>query len=152
VSQVHGLLSQVGDELNSTPRLHHVVFCTQRANQDRAADFWRDLGFDLAEIELADVGLRVLLDWRGGIEIVAPTNTRPENADVRAFLDAQGDGVYSVVVRTDELEGPLEVATRYGADLELRQHRSGDGYELDEARLAPLLGMPVTFLATDLPD
>jgi methylmalonyl-CoA/ethylmalonyl-CoA epimerase len=132
--------------------LHHVVFCIRLENQDRAAAFWRDVGFDFAEIDLTDVGLRVLLDWRGGIEIVAPTNAGPENADVRAFLDSHGEGVYSVVVRTDNLEGPLEVARRYGANVEFRQHRSGDGYELDETRLAPLLGMPVTFLATDLPD
>jgi methylmalonyl-CoA/ethylmalonyl-CoA epimerase len=138
--------------LNANPRLHHVVFCMRRANQDRAADFWRDLGFDFAEVDLPDVGLRVLLDWRGGIEIVAPTDAGPENADVRVFLDSHGEGVYSVVVRTDELEGPLEVAKRYGASVELRQHRTGDGYELDEAMLAPLLGMPVTFLVTDLPD
>lgn len=136
----------------TSPRLHHVVFCVQRTNQDRAADFWRDLGFDFAEIELADVGLRVLLDWSGGIEIIAPTAPAPENANVRAFLDARGEGVYSVVVRTEELEGPLEVARRYGADVELRQDRGGDGYELDEAMLTPLHGMPVTILATDLPD
>jgi hypothetical protein len=32
----------------------------QRANQDRAADFWRDLGFDFAEID----------SWRGTLKKV----------------------------------------------------------------------------------
>jgi len=31
------------------PRVHHVVFCVHRANQDDAASFCRDLGFEFAE-------------------------------------------------------------------------------------------------------
>ncbi|MCU0270091.1 MAG: hypothetical protein MUF83_15790, partial [Acidimicrobiales bacterium] len=56
----------------STPSLHHVVFCVHAENQDRAADFWRDLGFEFADIDVPDVGLRVLLDWTRGIEIISP--------------------------------------------------------------------------------
>jgi hypothetical protein len=43
------------------------------------------------------------------------------------------------------------VAGRYGATLQLRQDRSGDGFALEEAMLNPVYGMPITFIATDLP-
>ena len=135
------------------PALHHVVFCVERANQDVAAAFWIDLGFEFAEIDLPDVGLRVLLDWNRGIEIISPTSTElPEAADVVDFLRERGEGVYSVVVRTSEVEGPIAVALRHGARVDFQQHRGGEseGFQLDEARLSAVHGMPVTLLATDL--
>ena len=33
-------------------RLHDVVFCVRAENQERAADFWRDLGLTFVEIPL----------------------------------------------------------------------------------------------------
>lgn len=137
---------------DAVPALHHVVFCVHRDNQDRAASFWKDLGFTFVDIDLADVGLRVLLDWDRGIELISPTAAAgPEAEDVQQFLAQHGEGVYSVVVRTAEIAGPISVAERYGARVDYQQHRGGEseGYQLDEARLNPLYGMPVTFLATD---
>lgn len=134
------------------PCLHHVVFCVERAHQDDAANFWKDLGVDLAEIDLPDVGLRVLLDWSRGIEIISPSDVdAAEGARVQQFLDERGEGVYSVVVLTNDIDGPLSVAARYGATPQLRQDRSGDGFALEEAMLSPVYGMPITFIATDLP-
>ena len=133
------------------PSLHHVVFCVERAHQDDAANFWKDLGFELVEIDLPDVGLRVLLDWTRGIEIIAPSDVNAaEGARVQQFLDERGEGVYSVVVLTNDIDGPLSVAARYGAMAELRQDRGGDGFALEEAMLSPVHGMAVTFIATDL--
>jgi len=43
-----------------------------------------------------------------------------------------------------------QVANRYCADTRYRQHREGDGFELDESEMS-VLGLPLTFLATDLP-
>ncbi len=135
------------------PSLHHVVFCVQRENQDEAAAFWRALGFEFVDIDLPDVGLRVLLDWGRGIEIIAPTEAvGPEAADVEEFLEQHGEGVYSVVVRTADIAGPISIAATYGAEVEFQQHREGTGFALDEARLQPLHGMAVTILATDRPD
>ena len=134
------------------PCLHHVVFCVEHAHQDHAADLWKDLGFELAEIDLPDVGLRVLLDWSRGVEIISPSDVNAaEGARVQEFLDAHGEGVYSVVVLTNDIDGPVSVAARYGATLVLRQDRGGDGFALEEAMLSPVHGMPVTFIATDLP-
>jgi len=55
--------------------LHHVVFCVEPDDHDAAADIWRALGFEFAEILLEDISLRVLLDWTRGIEIVSPTTS-----------------------------------------------------------------------------
>lgn len=137
---------------DARPCLHHVVFCVERAHQDEAANFWTDLGFELVEIDLADVGLRVLLDWSRGIEIISPSDvTAAEGARVQRFLDERGEGVYSVVVLTNDIDGPLSVANRYGASPQLRQDRSGEGFALEEAMLGAVHGMPITFIATDLP-
>ncbi len=134
------------------PSLHHVVFCVERAHQDDAANFWKDLGFEFAEIDLADVGLRVLLDWTRGIEIISPSDINAaEGARVQQFLAERGEGVYSVVVLANDIDDPLSVAARYGATPQMRQDRSGDGFALEEATLSPVYGMPITFIATDLP-
>ena len=57
-----------------------------------------------------------------------------------------------MVIRTADVAGPISVAERHGARVDFQQHRGGEGegYELDEARLSPIYGMPVTFLAIDL--
>jgi len=137
---------------DARPCLHHVVFCVERAHQDDATTLWKDLGFEFIEIDLPDVGLRVLLDWTRGIEIISPSDVdAAEGARVQQFLDERGEGVYSVVVLTSDIDGPLSVAARYGATLRLRQDRSGDGFALEEAMLGPVYGMPITFIATDLP-
>ncbi|HXY93120.1 MAG TPA: glyoxalase [Acidimicrobiia bacterium] len=137
----------------TSPKLHHVVYCHRPENQERAADLWRDLGLTFQEIQLAEEGLRVLLDWSAGIELVAPSEPEgTESARFRAFLDEHGEGVVSVVVRTDDVEGPLAVATRHGATVRYRQHRETGDVVVDEVDLHPVHGMAVTLLATNLPD
>ena len=132
-------------------RVHHVVLCVHRANQDAAAAYCRDLGFEFAEFELDDVGLRVLLDWDGGMEIISPTaDAGPEAEHTRRFLEERGEGVYSVVVRTPDVDGPRSMAVRAGAVVEFEQHRQGTGFWLDEVQLSPVHGVAVTLLATDL--
>jgi len=137
----------------AAPKLHHVVFVVEPENQERAADLWRDLGLTFQEIPLAEEGLRVLLDWSAGIEIVSPTEPAgTESARFRQLLDDKGEGVCSVVVRTEEVEAPLSVALRHGAEVRYRQHREDGEMVLDEIDLTPVFGMPVTLLATTLPD
>ena len=138
---------------DATPSLHHIVFCVRAANQEHAAAFWRDLGFEFVDIDLPEIGLRVMLDWDRGIEVIAPTEGAGEMAaPFLQFLDEHGDGVYSVVVRTSDVDAPISIAARYGATVEYQQHREDAGYWLDEASLTPLHGMRVTFIATDRPD
>jgi 4-hydroxyphenylpyruvate dioxygenase-like putative hemolysin len=69
---------------------------------------------------------------------------------VAQFLQHNGPGVYSVVIRVGDAQAAEQVAHRYGAQTQFQQHRGGDGYELDEIELS-VLGLPLTFLSTDLP-
>jgi hypothetical protein len=134
-------------------KLHHVVFVVEPENQERAAQLWRDLGLTFQEIPLVEEGLRVLLDWSAGIELVSPTEPAgTETARFRELLDEKGEGVCSVVIRTEEVEGPLSVALRHGAEVRYRQHREDGETVLDEVDLTPVFGMPLTLLATTLPD
>lgn len=130
-------------------RLHHVVFCVRPEHQEQAAGLWRELGLTFAEVELDDLSLRVLIDWNAGIEIVSPVGTGEASAPFTTFLDEHGEGLYSVVMGVDEVEGPTALAARYGATVDYRQHRQHGGLTIDEVSLAPYCGMPVTFLATD---
>ena len=107
--------------MTSLPSLHHVVFCVEPDHQDAAADVWRTLGFEFAEFLLDDVSLRVLLDWTRGIEIIAPTTDDARVCAARSFLDEYGEGVYSVVVRTDGIRSAIEGAQRHGAELSYQQ-------------------------------
>jgi methylmalonyl-CoA/ethylmalonyl-CoA epimerase len=138
-------------------KLHHVVFCVRPENQEQAADYWRALGMTFVEMPLVEEGIRVLLDWSGGIEIIAPTEPRgTETARFERFLAERGEGLYSVVVRTTEYEAGIAAAARHGATVQYQQHREhgeGDGaVVVDEADLSTVLGMGVTLLSTNLPD
>ncbi len=132
-------------------RLHHVVFCVRPENQDRAAGLWEALGLTFAEVDLDDLGLRVLIDWNAGIEVVSPVGDGEQSASFTTFLAERGEGLYSVVMGVDEVAGPTAVAARYGAAIEYEQHRSHGTLTIDEVSLAPFCGMAVTFLATDPP-
>ena len=136
--------------MTTRPNLHHVVFCVEPDHQDAAADVWRTLGFEFVEILLEDVSLRVLLDWTRGIEIVSPTTSDATVCRARSFLNEQGEGVYAVVVRTDAISAATESVRSYGVELTYRQSRSADSYTLEEAQFAPVFGMPITLLQTDL--
>jgi 4-hydroxyphenylpyruvate dioxygenase-like putative hemolysin len=131
--------------------VHHVVFAVRHEQLPETAQFFSELGFRFQTMELEDVGLRVLLDWDGGLELVTPLPSGAGGAgEVAQFLQRNGPGVYSVVIRVGDASAAEEVAQRYGARTQFRQHRGGDGFELDEIEIS-VLGLPLTFLSTDLP-
>ncbi|KAA0108160.1 hypothetical protein CIW47_15940 [Mycolicibacterium sp. P1-5] len=115
----------------------------------RAAQLFTDLGFRFEEFDLDDVGLRVLLDWAGGLELVTPTTSDVDNP-VCQFLDNRGDGVFTLALRVDDAPAAEQIAGRYRAVTHYRQHRDGAGWRLDEIEMS-VLGLPLTMLATDLP-
>jgi methylmalonyl-CoA/ethylmalonyl-CoA epimerase len=128
-------------------KVHHAVFCVHGDNQERAADLWRELGLTFAEIVLADLEIRVLIDWDAGIELVSPLHDAGEPAlAFTTFLETQGEGLYSLAMSVDEVDGPEAIALRYGAQVEYRQHRDLGSLVIDEVMLAPVHGMPITFL------
>jgi len=134
-------------------KLHHVVFCVRPENHDAAAALWRDLGVDLQDFPLEEEGLRVLLDWSAGIEVISPSEQEgTETARFREWLDEHGEGVYSIVVRTIGVEGAISAVAAHGMDVRYRQHREHGERILDEVDLSPAFGMPLTLLSTNTPD
>ncbi len=139
------------NESSRANSVHHVVFAVPQEQLSDTAQFFSELGFRFQTIELEDVGLRVLLDWDGGLELVTPLSSAADGDNVVAnFLQQNGAGVYSVVIRVGDAPAAEQVAQRYGAQTRFHQHRGGDGYELDEIEIS-ILGLPLTFLSTDLP-
>ena len=133
-------------------KVHHAVFCVHGHNQERAADLWRELGLTFAEVVLDDLEIRVLIDWDAGIELVSPLPDASGAAQAfTTFLETRGEGLYSLVMDVDEVDGPEAIARRYGAEVEYRQHRELGTFVIDEVMLAPVHGMPITFLSTAEP-
>jgi hypothetical protein len=68
---------------DSSPLLHHVVFAVAPQRQTDAAKLFTDLGFGFGfgfgfeDLELAEHGLHVHLDWNRGIELIARHRDRP---------------------------------------------------------------------------
>ena len=132
--------------------LHHVVFAVAADRHDDTANMFSELGFELNGGELGDLGLRVSLDWAGGIEVISPLPgaTADVAGTVADFLAAHGDGVYTVVVRVPEADAAETVARRYGSTTRFRQHIAGEGTYLDEIDLS-VRDLPLTLLATNIP-
>jgi 4-hydroxyphenylpyruvate dioxygenase-like putative hemolysin len=139
------------NESSRVTSVHHVVFAVPPDQLPETVQLFSELGFQFQTIELEDVGLQVLLDWDGGLELVTPLPSQPDGAGaVARFLERNGPGVYSVVIRVGDAPAAEQVALRYGAQTRFHQHRGGDGFELEEIELA-VLGFPLTLLSADLP-
>lgn len=135
------------------PLLHHVVFAIGLERLDSATDYLTALGFQFQAFELEQLGLQVRLDWDRGFELIAPTATAPAKPGTAAdFLARNGDGLFSVVVRVADCDAAEHIAARHGTMTDFRQHHEGDGFELTEVKLESLFGIPLTLMATDMPD
>jgi methylmalonyl-CoA/ethylmalonyl-CoA epimerase len=133
------------------PRLHHVVFAVRRESFERASEYLGGLGFLLAEFVLDDVGLRVAIDWAGGVELLTPTDDHlAEPGSVGDFLARQGEGVFSVVVRVPDADQLSQIARAAGAAERYRQERRVGDFTVNEVEVTALFGIPLTFLETDL--
>lgn len=132
-------------------KLHHVVFAVAPERHDEVARLFTELGFSLNSVDLAELGLRISLDWDRGIELMSPLpeSTATVAGFVKDFLDQNGDGVYTVVIRVPGARAAEAVAERYGAITRFQQSFEGDGSYLHEVDLS-VLGLPLTFLTTNL--
>jgi methylmalonyl-CoA/ethylmalonyl-CoA epimerase len=142
--------------MNDSPsRLHHVVFAVTRERHDVVGQLFAELGFSFEDINLDELGLRVLLDWNRGIELISPNpgSTGAVAASVSEFLASHGDGVFTVVVQVPGASQAEDIAKRYGSTTRFRQgfdDRTASGNYLEEIDLS-VLGLPLTFLSTNLP-
>jgi methylmalonyl-CoA/ethylmalonyl-CoA epimerase len=137
---------------DSSSRLHHVVFAVTRERHDAVGQLFTELGFSFEDLNLDELGLRVLLDWGRGIELISPQpgSTAVVAASVTEFLTTRGEGVYTVVVKVPDAPAAQDIAARYGSATRFRQSFEGDGNYLDEIDLS-VFGLPLTFLSTNLP-
>jgi methylmalonyl-CoA/ethylmalonyl-CoA epimerase len=136
----------------SPSRLHHVVFAVARERHDQVGQLFTELGFSFEDMNLDELGIRVLLDWNRGIELISPTagSTASVAVSVTEFLESHGDGVFTVVVQVPGASQAEGIAKRYGSTTRFRQGFQGDGNYLEEIDLS-VLGLPLTFLSTNLP-
>lgn len=137
---------------NERSQLHHVVFAVAAPRHDETAKLFNELGFHLDGGELTDLGVRVSLDWSGGIELISPVPgaTADVTASVEQFLAAHGDGVYTVVIQVPGVTVAESVTQRYGSTTRFSQHIDGDGTYLDEIDLT-VRDLPLTLLGTNIP-
>ena len=138
--------------MTETSRLHHVVFAVPAPHHDEMAKMFTELGFQLNGGELDELGIRVSLDWPGGIELISPLSgaTTDVAASVERFLAAHGSGVYTVVVQVPEAAAAESVTQRYGSVTRFRQQIGGEGTHLEEIDLS-VLDLPLTLLETNVP-
>lgn len=114
-----------GDE---TKGVHHVVWCVRPESFPEIRAFWeRSIGLSLEELDLPELGLKILISWKGGVEIMAPFYETGTLADVaREFLASRGEGVYTVVVNVQEIDGLVASLVDQGASLRFRETISSD--------------------------
>ncbi len=134
-------------------RVHHVCWCFEPENVDAVKAFWKERFetklFDFVQPEL---GLRVLINWEAGVEIIAPLGQGgTAGPQVRAHLDARGEGVYTVAVEVDDLPAATAQAEAAGASVTLRDEfvvgKGDDALEVLQMVLSDVLGMRLTLQA-----
>jgi methylmalonyl-CoA/ethylmalonyl-CoA epimerase len=139
--------------VNDSPsRLHHVVFAVARERHDTVGKLFTELGFSFDDINLDELGLRVLLDWNRGIELISPNpgSDAEVAASVTEFLAKHGNGIFTVVLQVPGASEAEDIAQRYASTTRFRQGFEGEGNYLEEIDLS-VLGLPLTFLSTNLP-
>jgi 4-hydroxyphenylpyruvate dioxygenase-like putative hemolysin len=138
-------------EQPETSRLHHVVFAVAPERIATVAQVFTDVGFSFDSAEITELGVHVHLDWNRGLELITavPGSTSSVAASVNEFLDRNGDGVYTVVLRVPDASAAETVTERYGSTTRFRQGFSGEGSYFDEIDLS-VFGLPLTFLSTNV--
>lgn len=133
-------------------RVSHVVYCLRPENLDRAAAFCTEvLGARFEDSSRPELGLRILISLRSGLELIAPDpalGVAP--ARFTDFLAERGEGVYDVVYGVRDLDETAARAAEHGVGV---THRGSFAHVppwqgrmdvLDEAHLEPVFGMHLT--------
>ena len=89
----------------------------------------------LDELDLPDLGLKVLVAWHGGVEIMTPAyETGMMAAAARQFLVEHGEGVYAVVYDVPNIDCVVSSFTSHGGRLLFRKPITAD--EVEERKLS----------------
>lgn len=116
--------------------VHHVVWCVKPESWSRVRAFWeKTIGVTLEELDLPDLGLKVLVSWHGGVEVMTPAyETGTMAAAARQFLAERGEGVYAVVYDVPDIEGAVASFSARGGRLLFRKPITAD--EVEERKLS----------------
>lgn len=109
-------------------RIDHVVFIVRPENLESTAERLSAvmaLNFDGPHDDVA-LGVRILIDWDAGIELLTPYNPEVATTQV-AFLEKYGEGFYRLVFGVRVLGDALERARSHG----LQVGKPMDGLELN---------------------
>ena len=134
-------------------RVSHVVYCLEAEHLDRAAEFFSEVAGALFEdLSRPELGLRVMVDFERGLELIAPA---PELGPVaERFLEHlknNGEGLYDVVYGVRDLDETAERARAFGLGVTHRASFAevppwkGRFRALEELHLEQFLGLKVTF-------
>jgi len=104
-------------------KVHHVVWCVRPESFPRVRAFWEQaMGMPLDELDLPELGLRVLISWNGGVEIMAPAHPTGLMVEpAKQFLADRGEGVYAVVYGVRGIEKTVSAVEQLGARLLFRE-------------------------------
>ena len=138
----------------SANRIDHVVFIVRPENLNSAAERLSavmDLKFDGPHDDVT-LGIRVLIDWQAGIELLTPYDPEVATTQV-AYLEKHGEGFYRLIFGVTDLERALERAREHGLDigqpmngLELNPRWSSEFERIDEVPVQkPWPGVYLTF-------
>lgn len=109
-------------------RIDHIAFIVRPENLESATNRVAELlnlDFD-GPFDNTELGLRVMIDWRAGIEFLTPYD--PEIATIQtAYLDKYGEGFYRLVFGVEDLKSSLSRVEKAG----LRVGVSMDGLKLN---------------------
>jgi hypothetical protein len=139
-------------------RVHHVCWCLEPESMEGAKALWQDrLETELRDFPLPDLGIRVLLSWESGVEIICPLGEGDVGRRAREFLDAFGEGVYGVVFEVDDLSTAVAQAKTAGGDVVFREDtvlgEGPDALRILQAGFDELCGMRLVFqTATPVPE
>ena len=136
--------------------VHHVVWCVRPESFPGLRAFWEgSVGLTLEELDLPELGLKILISWNGGVEIMAPFYETGVLADVaRSFLTERGEGVYTVVVNVQGIDGLVASLVDQGASLSFRETIAPDAvlerklsggarFSILQAGFERVCGMPI---------
>lgn len=97
--------------------LNHLIWLCRLENLERyAAQLGALTGHGLrGPFDRTDLGVRVMLSWEGGVQIVAPLDIdTPLTAQCRQDLESRGEGLWSVVFGVPDLAQARARAERLG--------------------------------------
>ena len=116
--------------------VHHVAWCVRAESLPRVRAFWEGvIGVPLDELDLPELGLKVLVSWHGGVEIMAPVYATGLMVDAaNQFLEKHGEGVYTVVYDVQGIESVVSAFTAAGGKLLFRETITPD--QVDERGLS----------------